>query len=83
MMMMNPKLKMMKKNMAIKPISELKPDYTGAMDIRGEPTTVCVCGSFVWNLKVAFDQDGTIGMYFRDMECVACGTQATAPIEEQ
>jgi len=68
--------------MAIKPISELKPDYTEAMDIRGEPTKVCICGSFVWNLKVAFDDDGTIGMYFRDMECVSCGTQATAPVEE-
>jgi hypothetical protein len=34
------------------------------------------------NLKVAFDSDGTIGMYFRDMECVDCGTLATAPIEE-
>jgi hypothetical protein len=26
-----------------------------AMDIRGEPTSVCICGCFVWNLKVAFD----------------------------
>jgi hypothetical protein len=52
------------------------------MDIRGEPTRVCVCGCFVWNLKVTFDEDNTIGMYFRDMECADCGTQATAPIEE-
>ncbi len=52
------------------------------MDIRGEPTSVCICGSFVWNLKVSFAEDGTIGMYFRDMECADCGTQATAPIEE-
>ena len=52
------------------------------MDIRGEPTTVCICGCYIWNLKVSFDQDGTIGMYFRDMECADCGTQATAPIEE-
>jgi hypothetical protein len=66
----------------MKDINELKPDYTKAMDIRGEPTRVCVCGCFVWNLKVTFDEDNTIGMYFRDMECSACGTQATAPIEE-
>jgi hypothetical protein len=68
--------------MTSKNITELKPDYTMAMDIRGEPTSICICGSFVWNLKVSFDEDGTIGMYFRDMECADCGTQATAPIEE-
>ena len=68
--------------MTIKDINELKPDYSKAMDIRGEPTSVCVCGSYIWNLKVAFDWDGTIGMYFRDMECADCGTQATAPVEE-
>lgn len=72
----------MKMKMMTKDISELKPDYSEAMDIRGEPTTVCVCGSFIWNLKVKFTEDGTIGMYFRDMECAVCGTQATAPIEE-
>jgi len=65
-----------------KSIKELKPSYGEAMDITGEPTSVCICGSFIWNLKVAFDEDGTIGMYFRDMECAVCGTQATAPIEE-
>ena len=66
----------------IKHITELKPDYTRAMDIRGEPTTVCVCGCFIWNLKVSFNEDGTIGSYFLAMECAACGTQATAPTEE-
>ena len=48
----------------MKDINKLKPDYTQAMDIRGEPTRVCVCGCFVWNLKVVFDEDNTIGMYF-------------------
>jgi len=65
-----------------KHIRDLKPDYTRAMDISGEPTTVCICGSFIWNLKVSFAEYGTIGMYFLDMECADCGTQATAPIEE-
>ena len=65
-----------------KDISNLKPTYEKAMDIRGEPTKVCPCGSFVWLLKATFDSDGSIGMYFRDMECAVCGTQATAPIEE-
>lgn len=65
-----------------RPISQLKASYEKAMDIRGNPTTVCICGSFVWNLKVVFAEDKTIGMYFLDMECADCGTQATAPIEE-
>ncbi len=65
-----------------RPISQLKASYEEAMDIRGNPTTVCICGSFVWNLKVVFAEDNTIGMYFLDMECADCGTQATAPIEE-
>jgi len=64
------------------PIHNLKPTYESAMDIRGEPTSVCPCGSFVWLLKATFSDDGSIGMYFRDMECAVCGTQATAPIEE-
>lgn len=68
--------------MTSKDISELKPDYSRAMDIRGEPTTVCPCGCYIWNVKVSFDSDGAIAMYFRDMECVDCGTRATAPIEE-
>ena len=68
--------------MMSKDITELKPDYTRAMDIRGEPTRVCVCGCFIWNLKVSFDEDNTIGSYFLDMECADCGTQATAPTEE-
>lgn len=63
-------------------IRNLKPSYESAMDIRGEPTTICPCGSFVWHLKATFAEDGSIGMYFRDMECAVCGTQATAPIEE-
>lgn len=65
------------------PITELKPDYKNAMDIRGTPTTVCPCGSDVWNLKTIFDKYyGTIELYFIDMECASCGTLATAPTPE-
>lgn len=60
-------------------ISELKPDYSKSMDIRGTPTSTCPCGCDIWNLKVIFDDDGEIGMYFLDMECADCGTLATAP----
>jgi hypothetical protein len=66
-----------------KHISELKPDYKTAMDIRGTPTTICPCGSMIWNLKAMFDGDtGNISMYFMDMECCECGTLATAPTPE-
>jgi len=66
-----------------KHITELKPDYKSAMDIRGTPTTICPCGSLVWNLKAMFDNDtGNISMYFMDMECAECGTIATAPTPE-
>jgi hypothetical protein len=62
-----------------KDINDLVPDYTESMDIRGNPTRVCPCSSDTWNVKVKFDEDGDIGMYFLDMECASCGTLATAP----
>ena len=66
-----------------KHITELKPDYKEAMDVRGNPTTVCPCGSTIWNLKTIFDNEtGEIDMYFLDMECALCGTLATAPTPE-
>jgi hypothetical protein len=65
-----------------KHITEMKPDYTQAMDIRGTPTLVCPCGCEIWNLKTVFDDDGEIAMYFLDMECAECGTLATAPMPE-
>jgi hypothetical protein len=48
-----------------KDITKLKPDYQDSMDIRGMPTTICPCGSKMWNLKTIFEQDtGKIDMYF-------------------
>jgi ferredoxin-like protein FixX len=64
----------------IKHINDVKPDYTKALDVRGEPTMVCPCGCYVWNLKVSFDEEGVITTYFTDMECIECGTLATAPM---
>lgn len=62
------------------PITDLRPDYTSAMDVRGNPTTTCPCGCEIWNVKTVFDQDtGEVVLYFRDMECAQCGTLATAP----
>lgn len=60
------------------PISSLKPDYESSMDMRGEPTHVCACGSTLWNIKAMFE-DYEISMYFTDMECALCGSWATAP----
>jgi hypothetical protein len=64
-----------------KHVTEMKPDYSQAMDIRdkGNPARVCPCGSNIWNVKCIFDDDGDIGMYFLDMECAQCGTLAYAP----
>jgi len=60
-------------------ILQLRPEsYEKSMDMRGTPTHVCPCGSNIWSLKVIFD-DFEIATYFLDMECVNCGSVATAP----
>ena len=52
------------------------------IDLRGEPITVCVCGSFVWEVKVIWDNETNgIGMYFLEQKCMNCGAIATAPTE--
>lgn len=60
-------------------ILRLRPEsYDKSIDLRGTPTHLCPCGSNIWNLKVIFD-DFEIATYFLDMECVSCGSVATAP----
>ena len=60
-------------------INNLRPDnYDNAVDLRGTPTHVCICGCVVWNVKVIFEDD-EISSYFLDMECANCGSFATAP----
>jgi hypothetical protein len=60
-------------------INDLRPiNYNHAMDLRGKPTHLCPCGCNIWNLKVVFD-DYEIATYFLDMECINCGSLATAP----
>lgn len=64
---------------APRPIIEAKPEnYDSAMDLRGEPTHICVCGCFVWNVKCVFE-DYEMVYHYLDMECVNCGSLATAP----
>lgn len=66
-------------NLEPKPISELRPkNYDQAVDLRGTPTHVCICGSFVWNVKTVFENYEPVE-YFRDMECANCGSLASAP----
>lgn len=48
------------------------------MDLRGNPTHECICGSQVFYIKAVFD-NYEIATYFLDMECVECGNLATAP----
>ena len=60
-------------------ILNLRPEnYDNAMDLRGTPTHVCVCGCNIWNLKAIF-YENEIATYFLDMECANCGSLATAP----
>jgi len=60
-------------------ILDLRPEsYDKSIDLRGTPTHVCPCGSQIWNVKVIFE-DFEIATYFLDMECVSCGSVATAP----
>jgi hypothetical protein len=60
-------------------ILDLRPEsYDKSIDLRGTPTHLCPCGSQIWNLKVIFE-DFEIATYFLDMECVSCGSVATAP----
>jgi hypothetical protein len=56
-------------------------DLENAMDLRGTPTHVCPCGSQQFYVRCVFD-DYEIGMYFRDMQCVLCGSLLTAPTPE-
>lgn len=59
-------------------ISDLKPDYSKSMDLRGKPTHVCICGSELFNVKCKFEEN-EISMYFMDAECAVCGSQVTVP----
>lgn len=62
-----------------KDVDEARKDQNEtAMDLRGTPTHVCVCGSQVFYIKAAFD-NYEIGTYYLDMQCAECGNLATAP----
>ncbi len=55
-----------------------KDEQAPGMDLRGTPTHECICGSQVFYLKAVFN-DYEIATYFLDMQCVECGSLATAP----
>jgi hypothetical protein len=61
-------------------IAKLRPTAGKEADYRElGPISVCPCGSELWNLKVKFDDEGEVGMYFLDMRCALCDSLATAP----
>lgn len=51
------------------------------IDARGIPTCICPnCGDTLFKIIASFDPETyTIGMYHLDIECMGCGTLATAP----
>ena len=49
-----------------------------AMDLRGTPTHLCICGSEIFYVKTVFD-NYEVATYFLDMICAECGSLATAP----
>jgi len=64
-------------------IENIKGEDIIEADLRGEPTTVCICGSLLWDLTVKFDNESKeIALYFMTMRCTLCGSLATAPIPE-
>jgi len=47
-------------------------------------TTICPCGSQVWNVQMIFDHDTKEpSFFFNDIECVLCGATADFPIPEK
>lgn len=59
-------------------ILEDEEDQMSAMDLRGTPTHVCICGSNQFFIRATFE-NYEISSYFLDMQCVNCGSLATAP----
>jgi len=53
-------------------------DYSNAMDLRGTPLEVCVCGCEVFVMLGSF-LDGELSFYFLDAECASCGSMVTLP----
>lgn len=57
---------------------EIEEESKRAMDLRGNPTHECVCGSNIWNIRATFE-NYEIAQYFLEMDCIKCGSLATAP----
>jgi hypothetical protein len=51
-----------------------------SLDLRGVPTAGCPsCGSELFKIVAAFDEDYEVCYYFLDAECWECGSLITAP----
>lgn len=52
----------------------------GSADLRGVgPVRECICGTNLWRILGAFDEDGELSFYFLDIVCSSCGAVAKAP----
>ena len=50
------------------------------LDARGIPSNECIsCGSTLFTIQAAFDEDYNINSYLLNAECAMCGTLLTAP----
>lgn len=55
-------------------------DFDKSADLREMgPTTECVCGTNLWRILGAFDDEGDLSFYFLDIVCSSCGSVAKAP----
>ena len=53
-----------------------------AMDLRGTPTHLCICGSEVFYVKTVFD-NYEVSTYFLDMICAECGSLAPTLLDKE
>lgn len=58
-------------------VLDFKPEGS-SYDLSGIILHTCICGSDMWKVIVTFS-DYEISSYMLDMECIHCGTRATAP----
>lgn len=53
-------------------------EQAAPFDLRGTPTHECLCGSNQFYVRASFE-NYELAQYFLDMQCVSCGSLATAP----
>ena len=55
-------------------------DLDAAADLRNVGAVrECICGTNLWRILGAFDEEGDLSFYFLDIVCSNCGAVAKAP----